>query len=167
MPSYPGWAFTASTIAMDMRYCIITTGACFMVGCLRSIVNCRQPAGDIQALRPRPRPASWMVATLTVPLGSSACSLVFFSINVCVEFAVSEYISQAPAVCAFSSCMYCIASLMSNLGVSLLSGNESCVQRTSIDWSLVVSCSSSAPSSPTRLCLVAGSSADGKSTASW
>jgi hypothetical protein len=56
-----------------------TTGATFdsAIECLMQVEKIREPAGDIQTLDPRPRPATCTVAIAVKPLGRSESNLVF------------------------------------------------------------------------------------------
>jgi hypothetical protein len=56
-----------------------TTGATFesAMECLMQVEKIKEPAGDIQTLDPRPRPATCTVAVAVKPLGRCERSLVF------------------------------------------------------------------------------------------
>lgn len=55
------------------------TGACFSreTGWRTIVEKMRQPAGDIQTLLPRPRPATWTVAVAVKPVGRRRSNWVF------------------------------------------------------------------------------------------
>jgi hypothetical protein len=39
----------------------------FSIGCRTTVENINEPAGEIQTLEPRPRPATWTVAVAVNP----------------------------------------------------------------------------------------------------
>lgn len=67
---------------MADRYWMNTTGAdcIFSTGCFTTVEKISEPAGEIQTLDPRPRPATWTVAVAVNPCGSSRRSFVFLEL---------------------------------------------------------------------------------------
>lgn len=59
-----------------------TTGADWIlsIGCRTTVEKISAPAGEIQTLEPRPRPATWTVAVAVNPFGKRWSNFMFLDV---------------------------------------------------------------------------------------